>query len=886
LRAAIPEARRPALGRLLDADLRGTLAGLLPGLGVGEPAPSGSSGSPAELVSGGEPLADALGAILQELAAVAPQLLLLDDVQWGDPQIWPVLDALRPRLVGARVLIALSGRIDEVRRSHAASERLEAWDRDGIPILALRGLDDAALAELSSGVDGRVRTADEVTALAAASGGNPLLALALVDAGEDVAALARPDPATRADLDRLFEHRLAALSAPARAALEAAAVSGQRVDAGVWADVSGDPDLDRRAAELEAAGLLQPDGDAFVFRHDTLRSLVVWGLPAERKTTLDRAALESRRRRTPDDVLRLLYHAEQLGDDAEIAVQARRAGDDALRSLAFAAAAQHYGRALAALPPDARAERFAALLGRVRALEVLADRAAQRVDVQELEDLAEHLDETARLDAAMQRATFHSSVGEYAACARVVERALRSPGLATQPARRVALLTMLGRIQREQGQTAAARATLAKAGALARRSGDRHGAAMALELLAGIAWRTGDHRTAAAQHAEAAAMFEATGDRRRAANALNSVGTARWSLGDYEGARAAHERSLATCRAVGDRRGEGDNLDNLGGVAWALGDFEQALELYGSALAIRRGSQDPWGVTISLTNLADTWALLGDSTTALTHYDEALAVDRTIGVQRNEASAWSGRGRALLDAGRSDEAVVAIRRALDLHRSIGDRDGLADGLATLAHASLASGDVEAARAASEEALGLLAADDRPSLRQWVRLVAWEVATAVGDPAAAAEQLALATTAMDELLAALPDDARDRVRARFPVHRATDAARVAAGTRTVVELPRVAVPLGRAVEASETVPVTWTIVDPGDARVADAAARRRLVLERLVAEAAAQDAEPTDDDLATALGVSRRTILRDAEILAAEGRPLATRARARRAPGVG
>jgi hypothetical protein len=81
-------------------------------------------------------------------------------------------------------------------------------------------------------------------------------------------------------------------------------------------------------------------------------------------------------------------------------------------------------------------------------------------------------------------------------------------------------------------------------------------------------------------------------------------------------------------------------------------------------------------------------------------------------------------------------------------------------------------------------------------------------------------------------------------------------------------------------------VTWTVADPGDALVPDPAARRRAVLVRLVAEAASQGAEPTDDDLASALGVSRRTILRDAEVLAGEGRPLATRARARREPRPG
>ncbi len=886
LRAAVPGARRAQLLRLLDPGRRRTLGALLPEAGPGpSPASAAATGGPDADAWDDAPaidrIADALGAALAELGGLAPQLLLLDDVQWGDPLLLPLLDAARPGLARSRVLVVLSARADEIRGIDPAREQLEAWDRDGVPVLSLRGLDDAALAALSAGMDGRDRTPQELAALAAASGGNPLLALALVDAGEDSAALAEPASGARADLDRLFERRLRALSPRAMAALEAAAVVGQRVDDALWSEVSGDPDLAVPASELEAAGLLRLDGDAYVFRHDTLRGLVIWGLGADRRAELDRAALESRRRRTPDDALALLYHAERLGDAAEIATYAQRAGEEALRGLAFAAAARHFGQALHHLPPEARQARAAALLGRVRALEVLADREAQRTDVQELEDLAEHLDEKTRLDAAIQRATFHLSVGEYAECAAVAERTLAGPAAAADPRRQVTLLTLLGRIQREQGRTAACRATLTRAGALARRIGDRHGEAMATELLAGLAWRTGDHRTAAAQHAEAARMFEATGDRRRAANALNSVGTALWSLGDYDGARRAHERSLATCRAIGDRRGEGDNLDNLGGVAWALADFEQAIELYGAALAIRRASHDPWGITISLSNIADTEALLGDFEASFAHFDESLEADRAIGVQRNEAHAWHGKGRAQLAAGLPEEALRSLGRALELHAAIGDRDGRVDGLAAQARAYVAAGDVPAARAAMEGALGLLESTDRPALREWVHLAAWIVRRADGDERAAAAHLAGAAAAMDDLLAALPEDARDRVRTRVPIHRETGAARAAARTMVEVRLPRDDVPLGRALGDADLVTVRWTLVDPVDALQPDAATRRQTVLRRLVDEASAQGAAPTDDDLAEALGVSRRTVLRDAEALAAAGRPLATRARVRR-----
>lgn len=75
---------------------------------------------------------------------------------------------------------------------------------------------------------------------------------------------------------------------------------------------------------------------------------------------------------------------------------------------------------------------------------------------------------------------------------------------------------------------------------------------------------------------------------------------------------------------------------------------------------------------------------------------------------------------------------------------------------------------------------------------------------------------------------------------------------------------------------------WTV----DAGEADAivlqrggkAALRRHRLQRLLDEATAQGAAPTDAELAAALDVSRRTVLRDIAQLAQAGHAAATRRR--------
>ena len=97
-------------------------------------------------------------------------------------------------------------------------------------------------------------------------------------------------------------------------------------------------------------------------------------------------------------------------------------------------------------------------------------------------------------------------------------------------------------------------------------------------------------------------------------------------------------------------------------------------------------------------------------------------------------------------------------------------------------------------------------------------------------------------------------------------------------RLSVTLARREAPLGRVLRPDEYVRVDWTISAPEDEAIADKAERRQYQLMRLLEQAENQNAAPTDEDLAQALGVSRRTILRDMQSLAQEIYRLPTRKR--------
>jgi hypothetical protein len=149
----------------------------------------------------------------------------------------------------------------------------------------------------------------------------------------------------------------------------------------------------------------------------------------------------------------------------------------------------------------------------------------------------------------------------------------------------------------------------------------------------------------------------------------------------------------------------------------------------------------------------------------------------------------------------------------------------------------------------------------------------------GDQAEAAlAHLAAAETAMQAISLTLAPADRDRFLQRVPQNRRVRGALASHSRSLTVRVARAGAPLGRALAPGDYVPVMWTIAAPGDALIAAKDERRRHVLRRLLAEAESQGAAPTDGDLASAVGVSRRTIERDMAALQAAGQAPTTRRR--------
>jgi tetratricopeptide (TPR) repeat protein len=324
---------------------------------------------------------------------------------------------------------------------------------------------------------------------------------------------------------------------------------------------------------------------------------------------------------------------------------------------------------------------------------------------------------------------------------------------------------------------------------------------------------------------------DAMGDRLGTAITRQNQSLAYYALGDYATARKILERVIRDSEAVLSRRRMGLARNVLGLVAEGEGNYEEALQLYQTALA-------------------DAEAVKAATETAYVKHDLGVLLVRleqpseAIPLLEAARSAWVEQGNLLLRV--KSEAYL--------------------GLACLAAGDRARAEELAAGGWSALQSGVPAGEQ---VQDWLWAL-YRLLAALGQPKRAEAALRAAYAELQRQGGAISDaDLRRSFFERVPHNRTIIKAHdQLAGIPRVItaSLARRDVPLGRSLREDEFITVQWTLNAPEDDAIADKSERRRYRLKRLLDEAEKQGAAPTDDDLANALGVSRRTILRDIQDL--------------------
>ena len=317
-------------------------------------------------------LARSLMAALNECA---PAVAVVEDVHWADPLTLDLLRIAARRVAETRIAFVVTYRDDEVGANPSLGLLLgDLATAPSVRRVALRPFSGEAVRRLAApaGVD-----AAEVARI---SGGNPFLVVEAIAAGGRLPASVRDAALARAGR----------LGRAARAAVDAAAVIGQRVDPALLEAIV--PHSADAVDEALARGVLVAEGPTLGFRHELIREAIETSVSPSRRAELHARVVAALAERPDADSARLAHHAELGGLPAEARRYAKLAATEAERVGALREARMQADRALR-LGPDADPEERFDLL-------VLYSRAANFASTR-LEDAASAADEAVALARAL-----------------------------------------------------------------------------------------------------------------------------------------------------------------------------------------------------------------------------------------------------------------------------------------------------------------------------------------------------------------------------------------------------------------------------------------------------------------------------------------------------
>ena len=604
-----------------------------------------------------------------------PLVLVVDDVQWLDPQSHQILTFVAHRGALAGVTVIAASRAGHPGPFVAA----------GFPELEVDGLDDDAAGRiLHAHRAGTELTATQLAQVQREAQGNPLALLELPRSWADGPPAAGQAQAMTARLEHAFAGRVSELPAATRDVLLVAAVGSSSDTAEILAAAAafGTPAPSRRLlAPAIEAGLVADDGSHVTFHHPLVRSGVLHREPLERRHGAHAALADV----LDTDRYRRAWHRAWsiVGPDDDVADALVATVPDSLRRGAVLSAVAGLERAAQLTSSSAlRGERLVLAAGRAFEagrpdLVARLVREAGDVDLSELDQvrltwLTEVLNDDVRADPELVR---HLRVSAARA------EALGDHGLALD------LLLAAG-----------LRCWWADSGA-----DERAGIVRVLDAM--TAARVDPRHLAALSITEpvlrgcevASALAGAPLDAVRDGHSLRLFGMAAYGIGDLASATDLLDRAEAVFRAEGRLGMLPVVLALQLHIRLDLGDWSGADLAAREVVTISRETGQAVFADNNVLVEARALALRGDWRGALAVMTEAEATAERLGVDDRICLAYQARGTALLSADRPAEAFECLRRQyLRGDPGCHERESFA-GVALLAEAAVAAEHVDEAR---------------------------------------------------------------------------------------------------------------------------------------------------------------------------------------------
>ena len=308
---------------------------------------TGASIGDAPVRGGADRLYDAVAEVLENVAAIRPVVLVIEDLHWVDPQSLGLLRFLIRVIEHARLLIVLTFRSDELGRGSALRALLPELDRNRrVARLELARLDRRQVREMATAILDSPPDEEELAQVYQRTDGVPFFVEELVCCSGVRSMDTFPDT-----LRDILLARYEQLAEPTQRMLRLIAAGGVRVEHELLVAVCDEsPDaIDVAASEAITASVLVVDGTAYAFRHALVREAIHDQLlPGERVRFHTRYAqsLVAQAGTSGADATAVSYHWMAAHNVREAFIASIAAFAQARASFAFATAATMGERAI------------------------------------------------------------------------------------------------------------------------------------------------------------------------------------------------------------------------------------------------------------------------------------------------------------------------------------------------------------------------------------------------------------------------------------------------------------------------------------------------------------------------------------------------------------
>jgi class 3 adenylate cyclase/tetratricopeptide (TPR) repeat protein len=671
-----------------------------------------------------------LVADLLERMVQIPAMFVVEDAHLADPASAGVLAAMGERTQNQPWLLLATREDRPTGWVPAATQRIELGPLD---------LESSTeLAEMAT--PDRPLPPAIAEALAARAGGHPLLLRELARAvarGDD------PDelPST---VEELAASQIDRLPAAQRSLLRRAAVLGDEFDEELLVRMAGEQAAEQSADQLLAGleGLIVAAGGQLRFRHPLLREVAYAGLPYRRRRELHAQAAEILETTSAasdrPEILALHYFVAGRYDKAM--EYGWRAGGRAMARYAPAGAAEAYGRAARAarLSPSVSPSERSFYLEALGDAQLLAGRSSEAAAAY-LEGLRGVRGQPLReAHLALKQSRVEQRRGHYTNALRRASLGLRAISGATDPeagAVRARLQVLYAFCRVNQGRYADARKWAEQALADAEAASELLAQAQAHLVLHLVEVWSG--KPTGEQHGETALrIYEQLGDLGGEAHMLNNLAARRFYAGHWSDALPMFARAAESFRRIGDASNAANADYNRADVLVRQGRSDEALPLLENTLRVARAVGDEDLAALVRKEMGRAQSRAGDVPAGLTLLEEARTQLTRLREPQEVVDADIASAEAHLLAGRPEQALALIERALAEAASIHAATLLPPAYRVQAAALFATGNVAQARTALAAGLRQSSSPDVAHERGFLLAVAARIARHDQDPDAA------------------------------------------------------------------------------------------------------------------------------------------------------